>query len=145
LVLASSVAAFVSSYIWGRLSDRSSRIVLIAAGGLGALALGAAVALSAMGLFAAPWAVAICLFALMLAYHGVRSGRSTYLVDMAPPDQRAGYTAVSNTVIGVILLASGGFGALAGLAGPVLPVALFAGLCVVAIWLALGLDEVEQG
>lgn len=143
LLLASAAASFLSSYVWGRLSDRSSRMVLIAAGGLGALSLGAALALSAAGLFAATWAVSACLFALMIAYHGVRSGRSTYLVDMAPEDNRAGYTAVSNTVIGVILLASGAFGALASLGGPALPVALFAGLCVVAGLLALGLHEVE--
>ncbi|MHA7886980.1 MFS transporter [Roseicyclus sp.] len=143
LLLASSAAAFLSSYIWGRLSDRSSRTVLIAAGGLGALSLGAAVALHALGLFGQTFAVSTCLFALMIAYHGTRSGRSTYLVDMAPEDNRAGYTAVSNTVIGVILLASGLFGALASLSGPALPVALFAAACVGASLAALGLDEVE--
>jgi hypothetical protein len=145
LLLASAAASFLSSYVWGRLSDRSSRTVLIAAGGLGALALAAALALRAAGLFAETWAVSACLFALMIAYHGVRSGRSTYLVDMAQGDNRAGYTAVSNTLIGVILLASGVFGALASLAGPAVPVALFAGLCVLAGLFALGLDEVEGG
>lgn len=143
LLLASAAASFLSSYVWGRLSDRSSRTVLIAAGALGALSLGASLALHALGLFGATLAVAACLFALMIAYHGVRSGRSTYLVDMAPEDNRAGYTAVSNTVIGVILLASGIFGALAALSGPGLPVALFAVFCVLASVLALGLDEVE--
>ncbi len=145
LLLASAAASFLSSYVWGRLSDRSSRTVLIAAGVLGALSLGTSVALYALGLFGGTLAVAACLFALMIAYHGVRSGRSTYLVDMAPGDNRAGYTAVSNTVIGVILLASGVFGALAALSGPALPVALFAALCVAASLTALGLDEVEGG
>lgn len=145
LLLASAAASFLSSYVWGRLSDRSSRKVLILAGGLGALSLAASLALWAAGLFGATWAVTTCLFVLMIAYHGVRSGRSTYLVDMAPEDNRAGYTAVSNTVIGAILLASGGFGALASLMGPALPVALFAGLCVVAALIALGLEEVETG
>jgi predicted MFS family arabinose efflux permease len=144
LLLASAAASFLSSYVWGRLSDRSSRTVLIAAGALGALSLGASVVLFELGLFGATLAVAACLFLLMIAYHGVRSGRSTYLVDMAPEDNRAGYTAVSNTVIGVILLASGVFGALASLSGPALPVALFAALCVVASVIALGLKEVES-
>jgi hypothetical protein len=47
-------------------------------------------------------------------------------------------------VIGVILLASGAFGVLASIAGPALPVWLFACLCVLASLLALGLDEVED-
>jgi MFS family permease len=145
LLLASAAASFLSSYAWGRLSDRSSRSVLIGAGALGALSLGASVVLYALGLFGATWAITACLFALMIAYHGVRSGRSTYLVDMAPKDNRAGYTAVSNTVIGVMLLASGVFGALAALFGPALPVALFAALCVGASLTALGLNEVEGG
>ncbi|NKX43516.1 MFS transporter [Roseicyclus persicicus] len=143
LLLASAAAATLSSYVWGRLSDRSSRTVLIAAGGVGALALAAAAGLSAAGLFDRALAVAACLFPLMIAYHGVRSGRSTYLVDMAPPEARAAYAAVSNTVIGGILLASGGFGVLASLAGPALPVWLFAGMCALASLVALGLDEVE--
>ncbi|OAN69451.1 MFS transporter permease [Jannaschia sp. EhC01] len=144
LVLASSLASFLSSYIWGRFSDRSSRQVLMTAGGVGALALGAAVALSAAGLFGQLWAVAGTLFVLMIAYHGVRSGRSTYLVDMAPEDNRAGYTAVSNTVIGTILLASGVFGALANVLGPVWAVGLFAVMSLAAAVVAMGLEEVEQ-
>jgi O-antigen/teichoic acid export membrane protein len=96
------------------------------------------------GLYGRLWAVAGTLFVLMIAYHGVRSGRSTYLVDMAPADNRAGYTAVSNTVIGVILLASGVFGFIANLAGPIWAVALFAGMSLAATVTAIGLNEVER-
>ena len=126
LVLASSAAAFLSSYVWGRLADRSSRRVLILSGLAAAVALVAAVLAALSGTAAVPFVLPAILFGLMIAYNGVRQGRSTYLVDMSPEDARARYAAVSNTVIGVVLLASGLFGALASTAGAVWTVALFA-------------------
>ncbi|MBV0912569.1 MFS transporter [Anianabacter salinae] len=143
LVLASAAASFVSSYVWGRLSDRSSRWVLILSGLSGAAALGAALALQALGLVQAVWAIPAVLFVLMIAYHGVRQGRSTYLVDMAPREHRSAYTAVSNTVIGLILLGSGVIGALASVAGTAAAVALFAVMALVGGIAAFGLNEVE--
>ena len=144
LVLASALASLVSSYVWGRLSDRSSRAVLQRSGIAGAIALAVGVGFRLAGLADTPWAMPLTLFVLMIAYNGVRQGRSTYLVDMAPADQTPAYTAVANTVIGLALLASGLFGALASLAGPVVTVALFAVMCVGAALTAAGLREVEQ-
>lgn len=46
-------------------------------------------------------------FALSIAHSGVRLGRKTYLEDIAEGDQRTDYVAVSNTVIGVLLLLAG--------------------------------------
>ena len=43
-------------------------------------------------------------------HQGVRLGRTTHVVDMADEDSRAAYTALSNTIIGVVLLAGGIFG-----------------------------------
>lgn len=143
LVLASSLASLLSSYIWGRLSDRSSRRVLQLSGASGALALILTLVLSAVGLLQTIWALPLALFVLMISYHGVRQGRSTYLVDMAPVGQRAAYSAVSNTVIGVLLLISGAFGALAGLVGPAMTLLAFAVMAVGAAVVAHGLDEVE--
>jgi hypothetical protein len=48
-----------------------------------------------------------------VAHAGIRLGRKTYLVDMAEGNQRTTYVAVSNTVIGALLLATGLVGALA--------------------------------
>ncbi len=143
LVLASSAASFLSSYVWGRLADHSSRWVLILAGFAAAIALGAALALDLAGLASTLWAIPAVLFVLMIAYHGVRQGRSTYLVDMAGEDQRSAYTAVSNTVIGTILLGSGLVGALASLAGPGAAIALFAVMSLLGGLIAFGLNEVE--
>ena len=144
LVLASSVAAFLSSYVWGRLSDRSARRVLILSGLSGAAALALALGLHAAGLGQSVWAMPAALFGLMIAYHGVRSGRSTYLVDMAPKEDRAVYTAVANTVVGLGLLVGGA--AVAGIAALSVPLAIgvFAVFSLLGSALALGLREVEQ-
>jgi len=80
----------------------------------------------------------------MIAYHGVRQGRSIYLVDMAPEGRRAAYTAVSNTVIGLLLLGSGLFGALASLAGANVTLMIFAVMSLAAFGVAKGLDEIRD-
>lgn len=145
MVLASALASLLSSYVWGRLADRSSRRVLMRSGMLGAAAMLTAVALALAGLADAVWAMPGALFVLMIAYHGVRQGRSIYLIDMAPEDQRATYTAVSNTVIGGLLLAVGFLGGLGSLAGPETTLAGFAAMAVLAATVARGLDEIETG
>lgn len=144
LVLVSAIASFLSSYVWGRLSDRSSRKVLIGAGVLGALAMSGAVAASWPGWADSLWAMPLALFVLMLAYHGVRQGRSTYLVDMSPEDRRAAYAALANTSIGVLLLLVGLLGGAMAVLGAKAVLAVFAALCVAAALVALGLDEVER-
>lgn len=145
LVLASALAALLSSYVWGRLADRSARRVLILTGVCGALAMTATLAFVAMGLAATLWAMPLALFGLMIAHQGVRLGRSTYLVDMVGQDLRAVYTAIANTVIGVILLASGLLGAVAALAGAGATMALFAVMSAAGAYVAMGLKELGDG
>jgi hypothetical protein len=50
------------------------------------------------------------LYLAAVAHQGVRIGRKTYLVDLANAGNRASYVAISNTVIGVFVLAGGGLG-----------------------------------
>jgi len=50
----------------------------------------------------------LAFFMLGVSHAGVRLGRKTYLVDMATGNQRTAYVAVSNTVIGFLLLVVGG-------------------------------------
>lgn len=138
MLLALALAALVSGAVWGRLSDRSSRRVLAAAGLLGAAAMAAALALGAMGL---TWALPAALFVLMLAHQGVRVSRATHLVDMAPEDRRGDYAALANTLIGLALLGAGGFGALAAVAGTAAVLGLFAAMAAGGAMLALTLRE----
>jgi len=143
LVLASAGASLVSSFVWGRLADRSSRKVLALSGLIAAIILAATAFAAMSGWLANLFLLPALLFVLMISYQGVRLGRSTHLVDMATEDTRAAYTALSNTVIGVLLLVGGVFGAIASLAG--VPATLFtmAAMCALAVPAALGLNEVQ--
>lgn len=144
LLLASAVASLLSSYIWGRVSDRSSRRVLAASGVIAAGAMAGAAALGWAGLAGSMLALPGALFVLMIAYHGVRQGRSTHLVDMAPEGHRADYAALSNTAIGLLLLATGAIGSLSALIGAAATLIVFALLCLAGSALALTLPEVQS-
>jgi len=145
-VIGSALAGVVSTYAWGRLADQSSRNVLFWASIVANLFLTTA-GLSGILLpklaHSAYW-LPVLLFGLMIAYKGVRLGRSTHLVDMADPELRSAYTALSNTIIGVLLILGGGFGVLAEYVGSAVVLLVFAGMCAVAGILALGLEEVQK-
>ena len=145
-VIAAALASILGGYVWGRLSDRSSRRVLIIAGVMGALTLAAAIALQALGRLdtAGSLWLAPLLFALTLAYQGVRLGRSTHLVDMAPRDDRAAYTALANSIIGLLLLGTAAIGIIAESFGVTAAIGIFAVMSVAGSLVAMGLDEVQQ-
>ena len=144
LVLASALASLLSSFVWGRLSDRSSRKVLVFSALVAAIILAATSWLAFVGALAGGYLLPVLLFGLMIAYQGVRLGRATHLVDMADADSRAAYTALSNTVIGILLLAGGLFSLVANWFGGEVVLAVMAGMSGLAIVAALGLDEVQQ-
>lgn len=145
LLLASAAAAFAGSYVWGRLSDKSSRKVLFLSGLLATAFAILAVAAELSGLAGTAWVIPAILFFFMLSYQGVRSARSVYLVDMSPEDARSSYAALANTAIGVLLIVTGAFGGLLAMAGPVAALTGFAILSLIGGLLALRLDEVEAG
>lgn len=145
LLIASSVAAIVSSYIWGRLSDQSSRYTLVIAGFVASGALGVAAALGFITGGAGNIIVTAALvFAAQIGYEGARAGRKTHLTDLDRPGETAIYTALSNTMIGLLLLAGGGFGVLADFAGPSTVLAIFAILSLLGAIAALSLSEVQE-
>ncbi len=145
LVLASALAGLLSSFVWGRLSDGSSRKVLIFSALVAAIILATTSWLAFAGSLAGGYILPVLLFGLMIAYQGVRLGRSTHLVDMADEDTRAAYTALSNTVIGLLLLAGGVFSLVAHMFGGEVVLAVMAGMSGLAILAAWGLDEVQRG
>ncbi|MCA0922435.1 MFS transporter [Pseudooceanicola nanhaiensis] len=144
MLLASAAASFLSSYVWGRLSDYSSRLTLALSGAAAAVALAVGLALDWAGMIGAVWAGPAVLFGLMIAYHGVRQARSTYLVDMAPEDSRTAYAAAANTVIGVLLLLAGALGGALSIVGPEAALAGYAVMALAGGALAMTLREVEQ-
>ncbi len=144
LVLAAAAASIVSGHVWGRLSDRSSRMTLVAGGVLGAATFAAAGAAGALGgaqIGAAATAAAV--FVGQIAYEGVRAGRKLHLTDMAPDSERARYTAVANTLVGGALLAGGAAGALADAAGAAVVLVMFAAIALAGAAVSLSLREVQ--
>jgi hypothetical protein len=135
-------ASILSGYVWGRLSDQSSRWTFILGGGLAAivLAVAAVIATGSPSL----WVVTAMLFVAQIGYEGVRTARKIHLVDMADEDKRAVYTALSNTLIGFVLIAGGVLGVIAQVAGIGAALAVSSALCLAGIAVAHGLDEVQS-
>lgn len=145
LVMASTAASVLASYVWGRFSDRSSRQTLMAAGALGAAVFAVVGSFGlALGGLGGTLGAAAAIFAAQIVYEGVRAGRKLHLTDMAEDALRARYTAISNTLIGAALMAGGVFGLAADHFGPA-PVLLgFAAIAGLGAVLARGLDEVQH-
>ena len=144
-MVAAAAASLSSTYVWGRLADRSSRRVLMLAATLAALAnaVAALVALAMPNLLDAALLLPGLLFVLMIAHQGVRLGRSVHVVDMADRDSRATYIALSNSTVGLILLAGGIFGVIAQWLGIGAVLAIFTLMAALAIFAAAGLDDVQ--
>ncbi|RZV34131.1 MAG: MFS transporter [Chromatiales bacterium] len=118
-IAASGVASLVSAPVWGRYADASSKTVMIravlVASGVGLIVF--AVNRLVPSLSNSLWFLPLAYFALSLAHSGVRVGRKTYVVNLASGNKRTDYVAVSNTVIGLLLLVVGAVGALTPILG----------------------------
>jgi len=138
-ILAEGLAGSVSSPVWGRWADRSSRVVFAIGCGLAAL-LSLAVAAwswSPLSGDASRVFYPLVFFALGFAHAGVRIGRKTQLVNMAEGNQRTDYVAVSNTAMGILLLATGLVSALASLVSVEATLILLATSGFFGAWLGL--------
>ena len=62
---------------------------------------------------------------------------------MATQDTRAAYTALSNTIIGLLLAAGGSFSLLAEFAGVSAVIGVLAGMSALSVVASLGLEEVQ--
>lgn len=117
-VVTASVAQVLSSPIWGRLADRSSRQVL---GFSGLMAVLAGIIGLSFGNFLGeqvnPFVMTIPLLIVGFARAGVRLGRKTYLIDGAPEAERPTYVALGNTIIGVLTILGSGLGWFADVVG----------------------------
>ncbi|WPZ36773.1 MFS transporter [Thalassobaculum sp. OXR-137] len=113
-MVASGLAAVLSSPIWGAFSDDSARKVMTVSAVLGVVAAASALALPAV----VPeesrhWAFAGVFLILGVAVAGVRLGRKTYLADGAPEEERPLYVAFSNTAAGIVAIGFMGLGVVA--------------------------------
>jgi hypothetical protein len=143
-IIAGGLASSLSAPFWGRLADWSSRTVMVVAAlitsGLGFLAV--AVEQAADSVAGTIWFYPAVFFVLMIAHSGVRLGRKTYVVDLASGNRRTDYVAVSNSVIGVVLLLLGGFGALAQVFSVTLVIVILSALGLAGAALSWSLPEV---
>ena len=145
--VANGLASSLSAGVWGRMSDASSRQVLIRAALLASLLGPVVIAIDRW----APlpdnlhaWLFPVAFFVLGIAHAGVRVGRKTYVLDMAGGNKRTDYVAVSNSAIGLILLATGLFGLLSSLIGAAGMLLLLSGVGLAGALLAVSLPEVQQ-
>lgn len=109
LLLASGLAKLLSSVVWGRWSDRSSRSTLMVSG-LMVFVLGATtVAVHQINpqLTGTLWLIPILYFGLEIAHQGVRVARKTYIVNLASDETRVAFVAISNSLTGMLLLLAG--------------------------------------
>jgi len=146
LIIASGLASSLSAPIWGRLGDRSSRWVMVAAALLAGL-LGLttfALVQSHAAIVTSPLTHAALFLTLTVAHSGVRLGRKVYLVDLATQETRSVYVALSNTLIGLAMLAGGAVGILADALAVQHVVLLLGLLALAAAAYAWGLPEVTH-
>ena len=146
LIIANGLASSLASPFWGYLGDRSSRAVMaLASGGAGVLALltWAAIVFEWRWL-TGEYGFALIFLLLNVMHGGVRLGRKVYLVDMASAETRAAYVAVSNTVIGVLMLLGGAIGLIGDWLGAPAILLLLGLLSLVAGATALRLPQVSQ-
>tara|TARA_B100000965_G_scaffold177986_1_gene148521 strand:- start:83 stop:1408 length:1326 start_codon:yes stop_codon:yes gene_type:complete len=145
LMIASGLASAVSASFWGVFADRSSRATMaLAATIAGVLGLGVVWALATLPSAGDHIAFyAAILFVLGIAHAGVRIGRKTHVVDLAGGDRKAEYVALSNTVIGVLLLLTGAFvGFLMGF-GVTMAIAVLSVLALAGAALAMMMPNVQ--
>lgn len=144
-VAAGGLASLLSAPLWGRFADQSSRIVMVMAALLTSLTglLTFAGTRFLPDLTQSGWFLPAAYFVLSIAHSGVRVGRKTYIIDLATGNQRTDYVAISNTVIGVLLLLVGSVGALAPLLGNDGVIALLAFMGLAGALLGLSLPETQ--
>jgi hypothetical protein len=145
-VVAAGLASLLSAPVWGRFADRSSRKVMVAAAlmtsGVGLVTFAADSLWP--GLNRTAWFLPLAYFILSIAHSGVRVGRKTYVIDLATGNRRTDYVAVSNSVIGVLLLLVGSIGALSPVIGNAGVIVLLAMMGLAGAVLGTSLPETQD-
>lgn len=143
-VIADGLASLVSAPFWGRFADVSSRrVMILAGGGAGLVGIVLVGLVNGLPILAdKQWIYPLFFFLLAMAHAGVRMGRKTYIVDLAGGNKRTDYVAVSNTVIGVVLLLAGSIGALTAIVPVSVVILILAAMGVAGAVLSARLPEV---
>lgn len=141
---ATATAEVLSNPFWGRFADKSSRFVMIMAG-----LLAAATGIFALSMSLLPDDSPALLNALMFlgigfANAGIRVGRKTYLIDLAPKNERPLYAALANTIVGIVALAGSGLGILADIFSVKIVIMVLVALPLIGVLISRGLPDLEE-
>lgn len=148
-ILASGVASLIGGRLFGRMADRSSRLLMARAASAASVVAVALVLVVTLPGFDGGSAVGAAVFVgayflLTLLHSGVRVGRKTYVVDVAEGDTRTAYVAVGNTTMGLILLVVGGISSALALHGAQWALIFLAALGLIGAASALRMPEVSR-
>ncbi len=143
-VIAAALASSASSWLWGSLADKASYLAM-ALGGLACAVIGGVAIFLDLwmpelsGRF---WLWPLVFFLFNLSYTGVRMGRKVWVVDAVNGDERTDYVSASNTIIAVIIIVMGLLASPLQSLSPLLPLGIYASLCLPGAWMAMRLDAV---
>lgn len=145
-ILAGGCADFFSSIIWGKLADKSSKKAMIRGASITSILGFLVYFLDTFyeNIFSTIWIMPIIYFALTVGYQGIRIGRKTYLIDLAGGNKRTDYVAVSNSIIGFVLLFTGFIGVLSSIIGLNGIILLLAIIGCIGVYMASKLPDVTS-
>lgn len=139
------VSQVISSPFWGRAADETSRTVMIQSAVISVAAAVVAVVCYFLTSQLAVYVGLLASFVLIgLAEAGVRLGRKTYLVDATPAENKATFTAFSNSMVGVITLFAGLLGFLAEKTGAAGIIAVIGAISILAVFAAALMPEADD-
>ena len=144
-IIMNGLASLLSAPFWGRFADHSSKKVMITAAYITAL-LGLMIffiGLISPALLATVWFLPLCYLILSIAHSGIRIGRNVYVVNLGKGNNRTDYVAISNTVIGVLLLIVGMVGLLTDWIGLIGIIFLLSLMGLAGAILGMNLAELE--
>jgi hypothetical protein len=145
-VISSGLASLIGGRVWGRVADRSSRrAMMAAAGGSSVLVVLFLLVVRLDGVAELTALYPVTYLLLALAHTGSRIGRKNYVVDLAEGNRRTDYVAVSNTAMGVLLLATGAVTSGVAVFGAEVALALLAVLGFLGVAVSRSLPEVSAG
>ena len=143
-LISSGLAGLVGGWVFGRLADRSSRMLMVVGAGASSAVIVVLLAARTLPEIAqAWWLYPLAYLLLALGHTGVRVARKTYVVDLASGNQRTDYVAVSNTAMGVLLLLTGAISGGLAQFGIEVALAFLAALGLLGVLVARALPEVS--